>query len=231
MLRFLFLAILALAGLATSVVNAQTMTTRIVSSCGTPGQTLNAGTSWFLTVDTNGNVCGSFTPGTVTPGTYIGQVGGFDAIISNTPTVQNAAYSASNAIGGWQQIAVFRSAAQPSGIIDYISVASKGGSTTALTVYAFNKSSANLTSTCTDKSAFALTAADLSALIPGFPVTLTPATTQGATITSASQSVVVSVKNADGTPSTNITLCAVVGGSVTPASTTDLVFNVALVQD
>lgn len=161
----------------------------------------------------------------------LGYVGGYNAMVSNTPTVQNAAYSASNAIGGWQQISVFRNTTQPSGIIDYVSVASKGGSTTALTIYAFNKSSANLTSTCTDKSAFALTAADLSALIPGFPVTLTPATTQGATITSASQSIVVSTKNADGTPSTNITLCAVVGGSVTPASTTDLVFNVALVQD
>lgn len=161
----------------------------------------------------------------------IGYVGGFNAVVSNTPTVQNAAYSASNAIGGWQQLSVFRNTTQPSGIVDYVSVASKGGSTTALTVYAFSKSSANLSSTCTDKSAFSLAAADLSALIPGFPVTLTPATTQGTTITSASQSVVVSAKNADGTPSTNITLCAVVGGSVTPASTSDLVFNLALVQD
>ena len=229
MKKFLLAALFTV--IAVSGAFAQTMTTRVVSSCGTPGQTLNSGTSWFLTVDTNGNICGSFTPGTVTPGTFIGQVGGYNAIITNTPTVTAGAYSTSNAIGGWQQIAVFRSASQPSGIIDYVSVASKGGSTTALTIYAFNKSSANLTSTCTDKNAFALTAADLSALIPGFPVTLTPATTQGATITSASQSVVVSVKNADGTPSTNITLCAVVGGTVTPASTTDLVFNVALVQD
>lgn len=179
------------------------------------------------------NADGSINSSTAAPaaGTYTGNVGGFNALVTNTPTVQNAAYSASNAIGGWQQIAVFRNSTQPSGIIDYVSVASKGGSTTALTVYAFNKSIANLTSTCTDKSAFALTGADLSALIPGFPVTLTPATTQGATITSASQSVVTSVQNADGTPSTNITLCVVVGGSVTPASTTDLVFNVALVQD
>jgi len=170
-------------------------------------------------------------PALVAGTAQIGYVGGSNVDVSSTPTVQNAAYSASNAIGGWQQLSVFRNTTQPSGIINYVGVASKGGSTTALTIYAFNKSSANLSSTCTDKSAFSLNAADLSALIPGFPVTLTPATTQGATITSASQSVVVSVKNADGTPSQNITLCAVVGGSVTPASTSDLVFNVALVQD
>lgn len=158
-------------------------------------------------------------------------VGGFNAMASSTPTVQNAAYSASNAIGGWQQVAAFRTTTQPSGVLDYVSVASKGGSTTALTIYGFTKSSANLSSTCADKSAFSLAAADLSALIPGFPITLTPATTQGTTITSASSAVVVSVKNADSTPSTNLTFCAVVGGSVTPASTTDLVFNFALIQD
>lgn len=214
-------------------VSAQTVTTpaqsAIACAYNTSTPVLIAGTYGLVQCDSSGKLI--VIPGTAAPGTFVGLVGGFNAIISNTPTVQNAAYSASNAIGGFQQIAVFRSSAQPSGIIDYISVASKGGSTTALTIYAFNKSSANLSSTCTDKSAFSLNSADLSALIPGFPVTLTPATTQGTTVTSASQSVVVSAKNADGTPSTNITLCAVVGGSVTPASTTDLVFNLALVQD
>ena len=214
-------------------VSAQTVTTpaqsAIACAYNTSTPVLIAGTYGLVQCDSSGKLI--VIPGTAAPGTFVGLVGGFNAIISNTPTVQNAAYSASNAIGGFQQIAVFRSSAQPSGIIDYISVMSKGGSTTALTIYAFNKSSANLSSTCTDKSAFSLNSADLSALIPGFPVTLTPATTQGTTVTSASQSVVVSAKNADGTPSTNITLCAVVGGSVTPASTTDLVFNLALVQD
>lgn len=156
---------------------------------------------------------------------------GANAVVSNTPTVQNAAYAASNAIGGWQQIAAFRTTAQPSGILDYVAVASKGGSMTALTVYGFTKSSANLTSTCTDKSAFSLAAADLSSMIPGFPITLTPATTQGTTVTSAAQSIVTSVKNSDSAASANLTFCAVVGGSVTPASTSDLVFNFGLVQD
>lgn len=235
MYKLVSAALLALA-LASSAALAQTVSPPgvpigggIACAYNSATPTLTAGTAGWVQCDSSGKLI--VIPGTAAPGTFVGLVGGFNAIISNTPTVQNAAYSASNAIGGFQQIAVFRSSAQPSGIIDYISVASKGGSTTALTIYAFNKSSANLSSTCTDKSAFSLNSADLSALIPGFPVTLTPATTQGTTVTSASQSVVVSAKNADGTPSTNITLCAVVGGSVTPASTSDLVFNLALVQD
>ena len=217
---------------------------------------LASGTYGLVQCDTNGRLSVGIAAGTAiigkvsidqtTPGTTngvqvnaalpagtnaIGSVGGFNAIVTNTPTVQNAAYSASNAIGGWQQLSFFRNTTQPSGILDYVQVASKGGSTVALTVYGFTKSSANLSSTCTDKSAFSLNAADLSALIPGFPITLTPATTQGTTITSASQSVITSVKNADGTPSANLTFCVVVGGSVTPATTSDLVFNFGVIQD
>lgn len=190
---------------------------------------LTSGTYGLVQCDSAGKLL--ITPSAAPAGTYIGNVGGFNAIVTNTPTVQNAAYSASNAIGGWQQLTFFRNTTQPSGILDYVQVASKGGSTVALTVYGFTKSSANLSSTCTDKSAFSLAAADLSALIPGFPVTLTPATTQGTTITSASQSVITSVKNSDSTPSTNLTFCVVVGGSVTPATTSDLVFNFGLIQD
>lgn len=152
-------------------------------------------------------------------------------LVSNTPTVQNAAYSASNAIGAWQNIPIFGGVTKPGGIINYVSVASKGGSTTALSIYAFSRSSANLSSTCTDKSAFSLANADLPYLIPGFPVTLTPATTQGTSVTSASQAVVVSTANQDAARSQNIAVCVVVGGSVTPASTSDLVFNFAILRD
>jgi hypothetical protein len=158
-------------------------------------------------------------------------VTGANQIVYNTPTVQNAAYSASNAIGGWQQLSVFRNVAQPSGYLTQISAFSKGGSTTALTVYAFNKSSANLTSTCTDKAAFSMSDADAAALIPGFPIVFTPAVAQGMTKTVASQPLFSSVKNNDSTASLNISLCVVVGGSVTPASTSDLIFAVGISQD
>lgn len=166
-----------------------------------------------------------------TSSAFIGYVGGYNINISSTPTVQNAAYSASNAIGGWQQITAFRTSTNPSGVLNYIQAISKGGSTVALTVYGFNKSSAALSSTCTDKSAFSLAAADLSSMLPGFPIVLTPVVSQGTTITSASQSILTSVKNTDSPLTQNLTFCAVVGGSVTPASTSDLVFNFSLAQD
>ena len=105
--------------------SAQTATTRVVSNCGTPGVTLNAGTPWFQTIDTNGNLCGSVSIGAGSAA--IGYVGGFDVIVSSTPTVQNAAYSASNAIGGWQQVSVFRNTTQPSGVLDYNERGEQGG--------------------------------------------------------------------------------------------------------
>lgn len=172
-----------------------------------------------------------FQPGIGGPASIGNFVGGFNAVVTSTPTVQNAAYSSGNALGTWQQIAAFRTTTQPSGILDYAAVWSKGGSTVAITIYGFLKSSANLTSTCTDKSAFVLAAADIAALIPGFPITLTPAAPTGATATTAAQSIVASVKNADGTASQNLTFCAVAGGSVTPATTSDLVFSFGLIQD
>lgn len=184
-------------------------------------------------INTSAEVCDPYFPSNCLRPDSNGSLltGGSNAIISNTPVVQNAAYSASNAIGGWQQIAAFRTTSRPSGVLDYVGVVSKGGSTTGITLYGFTKSSANLNSTCTDKSAFSLNAADVSALIPGFPVVLTPATTQGTTMSSAAQSIVVSVKNSDATASQNLSFCAVVNGSVTPASVSDLVFNFAIVQD
>jgi len=208
---------------------AQTVTTpsqtAIACAYNSSLPTIATNTFGFAQCDSAGRlIIGSST-------TFIGYVGGYNSNISNTPTVQNAAYSASNAIGGWQQISAFRTTTQPSGVLNYIQVASKGGSTTALTIYGFNKSSAALSSTCTDKSAFSLAAADLSSMLPGFPIILTPVISQGTTITSASQSILTSVKNTDGTPTQNLTFCAVVGGSVTPASTTDLVFNFSIAQD
>lgn len=176
-----------------------------------------------------GTLVSNSNPLPVTGGTGgLGNVGGFDVNISNTPTVQNASYASGNAIGGLQTIAFFRSSTQPSGILNNESIWSKGGSTTAITEYIFN---ANPTSsTCTDKSAFSLNSADVSKLITIIPPVLTPAVVgAGTTDTTASQQTPVSIKNGDST--LNLYVCAVVGGTVTPASTTDLVFNFAGIQD
>lgn len=160
----------------------------------------------------------------------LGNVGGFDTAVSVTPTVQAAQYVSGNAIGGLQTVAFFRTTTQPSGILNNIRVASQGGSTTALTLYIFNANPS--ASTCTDKVAFVLAAADTSKLIATIPPVLTPALIGvGTTVTMASQQQPVSVKNTDSPATVNLYVCAVYGGTVTPAGTADLVFKFAGIQD
>lgn len=156
--------------------------------------------------------------------------GGFNVSATVIPGVQNAAYSSGNVIGGLMTVPFFRKPAQPSAILNNVSVASLGGSTTAITLYIFG---ANPTaSTITDKSAFSLAAADVAKLIATIPIVLTPAVVgAGTTATFASQQLAVAVQNTDSTPALNLYVVAVVGGSVTPATTTDLIFKFAGLQD
>src|SRR5579871_5219811 len=100
-----------------------------------------------------------------------------------TPTVQNAAYSSGNAIGGMQQVPLFRNSyLTHSGLLDLVQVTSKGGSTTPITFYVFD--TLPVATTCTDKSAFTLGAADIAKLAVQ-PFTLTPAATTGTSASSA----------------------------------------------
>ena len=152
-----------------------------------------------------------------------------DFDVSLTPVVQNAAYSSGNAIGGLQTITPFRTV-NPTGILNNISVWSKGGSTTAITFYIFKANPS--ASTCIDKTAFVLGTADISKLVVTIPPVLTPAIVGvGTTATAASQQSPISVRNRD-SPSTNqLYICPVYGGTVTPASVSDLVFSYAGVRD
>lgn len=148
--------------------------------------------------------------------------------VPTTPTVQAAAYASGNAIGGLQTISLWRSTSFSSGKIDNISIASKGGSTQGLTVYLFNTTPSG--STCTDKTAFSLAAADVSKMVAAAPIVMTPQLMGiGSTVTFASVAPTLTASNA--AVSTNIFMCVVVNGAVTPASTTDLVITVAASQD
>lgn len=150
--------------------------------------------------------------------------------VSNTPVVQNAAYASGNVIGGLQRIPFFSSPVQASGILNNVSIFSKGGSTTPITLYIFDTLPA--ASTITDKVAFALAAADVAKLITEIPIVLTPAIVGvGTTVTSASQQQPVAVNNGDSPTTSFLYVCAVVGGAVTPASVSDLVFTLAGLQD
>lgn len=174
---------------------------------------------------------GAANPNCISVGTNDGlPVAGSEFDVSVTPVIQNAAYSSGNAIGGLQTISVFRNSYNPEGILNNISVWSKGGSTTAITFYIFHSNPVN--STCTDKSAFSLNANDVSKLITSIPPVLTPAVVGvGTTATVASQQLPISVKNQDSPSTINLYVCAVVGGTVTPASVSDLIFNYSGIQD
>lgn len=153
----------------------------------------------------------------------LAQVVGYDGAVSFTPTVQNAAYSSGNSLGGLQTVKLLRPP-QYSGIFTSFQITSKGGATTAMTIYIFD---ANPTSsTCTDKVAFSLNAADISKLAMQ-PFVLTPAVVgAGTTATTAQQIQAVSMINQDTTRSPNLYVCIVAGGSVTPATTSDLVAKI-----
>lgn len=154
-----------------------------------------------------------------------GNVGGYNIGVAFTPTVQNAAYAAGNALGSLQTVVFFRTAAQPSGIFDNFLITSKGGSTAAMTVYIFDTNPTG--STCIDKTAFVLAAADVAKLAMA-PFVLTPAVVgSGTTATVAQLAQNASIKNQDGTPGRNLYVCLVANGAVTPASVSDLVAKIS----
>lgn len=145
--------------------------------------------------------------------------------IPDTPTVQNAAYSQNNAIGGLRTIRLpAPSNTTYSGFFLAASVEAQDGATTGIALYLFDSNPT--ATTCTDKSAFSLGAADVSKLItPAF--TVTPAAQQGSTQTGASSafSPPVGFRNADSPRLGVFYVCAVVAAGVTPGSTTNYVMK------
>jgi len=158
-------------------------------------------------------------------------VGGFDINLNITPVLTpSSAYSANNVVGGLQTANIFRTRLQTSGLLGWINMTSVGGQTTSITVWGFEKKP---TSTCTDKAAFVLATADLPYLIPGFPVTVALAATNGQTPSSGFTSFIppVSVQNSDSPTTTNLYFCATTSGTPTFATAGDLTFGYALIQD
>lgn len=142
--------------------------------------------------------------------------------VTNTPTVQNAAYASGNCIGGFQSITVTNYNGQ-SGFLTNFRVTSVGGSTPTITVYVFDSNPSS--STCTDKSTFTLNAADVDKMV-ATPVAMTLAAPTGTSVTfgsvdwtpprpfMAGGSVSSGVKT--------IYYALVSGSTFTPATTTDL---------
>lgn len=158
------------------------------------------------------------------------QTSGYDAAPPVTPTIQNASYVSGNAVGALQTVAMFRTVAQPSGILNGWFMGWNGTETTPITFYVFDTNPT--ASTCNDRSAFSLASADKSKLISIGPFTLTAAAPSvGTTSTFATASFsATSIKNQDSTPSINLYVCAVAGGTFTPA-VGDLFYKPAIAQD
>lgn len=149
-------------------------------------------------------------------------------------TVQNAAYAAGNSEGGLLTLTGAARINGGTGILSGLTIRSVGGSTNTVWVYAWSK---HPVSTCTDKSAFALSASDKPYGIPGFPQSVTLGGAPGASFdTSTYGQVTVNSPlghfvNQDTSLGTAIYLCLVTGGAVTPAATSDLSLIAGGVKD
>lgn len=153
----------------------------------------------------------------------------FDYSVVTTPTVQNASYAQGNAMGGLQTITVFRTETAPGGYLTEFWIASKTGNTGAMTIYIFD-TAPSASTTCTDKSAFVLAAADVAKLAV-LPFVLTPAVPQSGTAAIAEKVLAASVWNNDATQTKKLYLCIIANGSITPGSVSDIVFKLGLRQD
>jgi hypothetical protein len=170
-------------------------------------------------VDSSGNCT---FPGIASVDDVSGQ---FKAI--STPTVQNAAYAASNCIGGFNTL----TAARVNGggiLLTNFSVRSVTGITPTIQVYIFDSNPT--ASTCTDKSTFTLNVADISKVPAGcvFQVALTQP--QGSTPSfGAASGINCNMLAAAGTQ--NIYYALVATAAMTPGSTTDLQVSASGIQD
>lgn len=157
-------------------------------------------------------------------GTVTGNVGGYDAFVSTTPTIQSASYVSGNCMGGFQAVAAARISGG-SGIFNKFTLISKGGLLTAKQIYVFTSNPSS--STCTDKGAFTIAAADLPKLISTFSIT--PAVPIGGVASEGEASGLQQSFVTSGNQ--NLYFAIVETTTETPASTSDLIFNIGVLQD
>lgn len=169
-------------------------------------------------------VCASLASAQVPPGAPSDPV---NVVVAQTPVVTAGAYASGKSLGGLMTFPVFRPL-KSSGILNNFMVASKTGLTGGMTIYIFG---AVPGTPCTDNTAFSLATTDQAKLIvPPFVMTL-GVVGVGAAESTASQSVGISVANADSVASKiNIYICAITAG-VTPASTSEYTFFANVLSD
>jgi hypothetical protein len=152
--------------------------------------------------------------------------GGYEFNVQDTPTVQNAAYSASNCIGGFRTLTVSRTAS--GGIIlDNFSVRTITGITPTIQVYLFTANPS--ASTCTDKSTFTINSADVDKIPAGGVFQVTLAQPQGSTPSFGAVTNLALSMNANS--SSQIYYALVATASTTPGSVSDIHVSANGLQD
>jgi len=151
-----------------------------------------------------------------------GLVGSYTDRAISTPTVQAAAYSSGNCVGGFNSV-TFQGTG-PINLLNDVRLVSQGGGTETLTVYVFDQNPSG--STCTDKSTFTLATGDTAKLLIA-PFALTLAAPTGATQSFASNPNLARIPHSG---STTLWYALVAGGTFTPGSTTDLLVGFQVVQ-
>ena len=106
--------------------------------------------------------------------------------------------------------------------MDLIQLMSKAGATAPITPYIFDTFPA--ATTCTDRTAFSLGAADVPSMVMQ-PTTLTPGAVPNASYTEAQITLLISVANQDSPKTRSLYVCLVLGATLTPASTSDIVLK------
>ena len=138
---------------------------------------------------------------------------------SSIPVVQNASYSASNCLGGFNAVTPVGAYAGETVLLSSVDVKSVGGATSTITVYVFD--SYPSASTCTDKSTFTLASADLDKLVGAVVVGLVAP--QGSTPTvGAAINLNRMFLMGGATPDVNFYYALVSNSSFTPGSVSDI---------
>jgi hypothetical protein len=169
------------------------------------------------------------TPGTtdsVTPKAteaHLGEVGGNVANVQTTPTTTAVAFTTGWSVGGLQTIASAARVSGGTGLLQDVVVSIKTNQTATYDIFLFNDTT--LSSTCTNAAAFVYSSADFAKLVGVIHVT---------DITAGNTTSVAQALNLAKTykaVATSLYACAVVRGTPTWGSTTDLTFSYTFIRN
>lgn len=137
--------------------------------------------------------------------------GGTPSVVTNALTVTaSSAYTAGDSLGGLQTLS---SVGSHGGYLHTVSIFSASGDTAEADAFVFNANPS--ASTCTDKTAFALAAADAGKLLPGSPIAITSSFAAGTPTVRVAQNLAIPFA------ATTLYVCYVTRGTPTFSATTD----------